>query len=199
MTVLTPPSGSYSLDYVEITNDASKSVPVNIQSVSSNTLPTSGFAYGPSAVNFTRPNNTTAYAAGDVVGTDPASVLEFTNIGPSGGRILLQDATFLCGANSVPPTLGALRLHLYGTSPTAIADNAAYDLPSGDRAKYLGWFDFPTPQDLGDTIWSQTDYIGKLVKLTTASLFGILETRNACTPAAELAFTLRLSALEASR
>jgi len=31
MTVLTPPSGSYSLDYVQITNDASKPVPVDIQ------------------------------------------------------------------------------------------------------------------------------------------------------------------------
>jgi hypothetical protein len=28
-------------------------------------------------------------------------------------------------------------------SPTAIADNAAFDLTSGDRATYMGYVDFP--------------------------------------------------------
>lgn len=162
-----------------------------------------GFAYGPSATTFTRPDDTTAYAAGDVIAdsTSDPTVMEFANIGAAGGRVLLQDATFLCSDNAVPATLGALRVHLYDEEPAAIADNVAYNLPSADRDKYLGWFEVPTPQDLGDTIWSQTDYIGKVIKLAanSTSLYGILETRNACTLAAELSFTIRLGALEASR
>jgi hypothetical protein len=122
-TTLTPALGSYSLDYVEIANGVNKPVPVQ------------GFAYGPSAVTFIRPNDTIAYAAGDVVAdsTSAPTVLEFTNIGPAGGRVLLQDSTFLCSGSSVPSTLGALRIHLYRTAPTAIADNVAYNLPVGDR------------------------------------------------------------------
>ena len=162
-------------------------------------LPVQGLAYGPSTATFTRPDNATQYTAGDVVGTDPASVLEFADIGPSDGRVIVQSATFLCSGNSVPPTLGVLRLHLYSESPAAIADNAAYNLPVADRDKYLGWIDIPTAQDLGDTIWSQLDDIGKLVKLTGTSLYGFLETRNACTPAAELVITLRINTLEVGR
>lgn len=164
---------------------------------------TVGYAYGPSASTFTRPNDTTPYDALDVVADSTAAptVLEFAGIGAAGGHVMLSDATFLCTGNAVPGTLGVLRVHLYGSEPTAIADNAAYNLPAGDRDKYLGYIDFPTPIDLGDTIWSQVKEINKMVKLAagSTSLFGILQTIEACTPAASLGFTIRLSAVETGR
>lgn len=160
-------------------------------------------AYGPSEANQTRPADTNAYAAGDVVSdsTSTPSPLVFASIGPSGGRIVLQSAEFRTDVNSVASGMGAFRLHLYNTAPSGIVDNAAYNLPSVDRSKYAGYIDFPAPIDLGDTIWSQTEYIGRQIKLASGStaLYGILETRNAFTPTSASARTIAISTLEAGR
>ncbi len=162
-----------------------------------------GYAYGPSAATFTRPNDTNAYTALDVVAdsTSSPSVLEFDGIGATGGHIMLSDVTFLCTGNAVPPTLGVLRLHLYNIAPTAIADNAAYNLPVADRDKYVGYVDIPTPVDLGDTIWSQAKEINKTIKLASGDnkLYGILQTIESCGAAASLGITISLSAIEVGR
>jgi hypothetical protein len=95
--------------------------------------------------------------------------------------------------------MGAFRLHLYTATPTAIADNAAFDLVSGEVANYAGYIDLPAPQDLGSTLFTQTDYCGTAVKLASAStsLFAELETRGGYTPASGTAYNLRVMTLEA--
>jgi hypothetical protein len=203
MTVLTPPSGSYSLDYVKIANTTSSPVPV---SDSSSSLTVDGKAYR-AAVTVTRPSNTTAYTAGDVIGIadsgTPANagsaIITLSNIGPSGGYVLLQSVRLMIGISSVTSGMGAFRLHLYMESPTAILDNAAFDLVAGDVGKYVGFIDLSTPQDLGSIAVSQTDYPGTLVKLATGStsLFAQLETRGAYTPASGTLYDLRVLSLEA--
>jgi hypothetical protein len=95
--------------------------------------------------------------------------------------------------------MGAFRIHMYSASPTAIADNATFDLASGDRAAYMGYIDLPSPQDLGSTIYTQTDYPGRLIKLAAASttLFVELETRGAYTPVSASTVSIRMNLLEA--
>jgi hypothetical protein len=196
MTVLTPPSGSYSLDYVKIANTTSSPVPV---ADSGSSLTVDGKAYR-AAVTITRPSNTTAYTAGDVVGdTGGSAIITLPNIGPSGGYVLFQSVRLFIGNTSVPAGMGAFRLHLYTASPTAIADNAAFDLVSGEVANYAGYIDLPTPQDFGSTLFTQADYPGTLVKLASAStsLFAELETRGAYTPASATLYDLRVMTLEA--
>ena len=158
-----------------------------------------GGAYRTTA-SITRPSNTTAYTAGDVVGdTGGSAIVSLTSAGPSGGFVLVQSVSLVFSDSTVPSGMGAFRLHLYSASPTAIADNAAFDLLSGDRATYMGFIDLPTPLDFGSTLYTQTDYPGRLIKLGTASttLFAELETRAAYTPVSASTVAIRVNLLEA--
>ena len=177
------------------------SIPLGTQIISDggSTVTVDGKAYR-STVSITRPSNTTAYTAGDVIGsTGGSAILTLTSIGPSGGFILIQSAALIFSDNTVPSGMGAFRVHFYNASPTAMADNAPFDLTSGDRASYMGYIDLSAPQDLGSTIYTQIDYPGRLINLAAAStsLFVELETRGAYTPVSASTVELRVSTLEA--
>ena len=187
---------SVTADGVEIKNDAGNPIPV---SDNSSSLTVDGKAYR-STATITRPSNTTAYTAGDVVGdTGGSAILTLTSAGPSGGFVLIQSMSLVFSDSTVPSGMGAFRVHLYSASPTAIADNAPFDLVSGERASYLGFVDLAAPQDLGSTIYTQVDYPGRLVKLAAAStsLFAEIETRGAYTPVSASTVELRVNTLEA--
>lgn len=159
------------------------------------------------AVTITRPSNTTAYTAGDVIGAadsgTPANagsaIITLPSIGPSGGYVLLQSVRLFIANASAPAGMAGFRLHLYTAAPTAILDNAAFDLVSGEVANYAGFIDLPTPQDLGSTLVTQADYPGTLIKLASAStsLFAELETRGGYQPASGTAYDLRVLTMEA--
>jgi hypothetical protein len=162
-------------------------------------LTVDGKAYR-STATITRPSNTTAYTAGDVVGdTGGSAIITLPSIGPSGGFVLIQSLSLVLSDSTVPSGMGAFRVHLYSASPTAVADNAPFDLVSGERASYLGFVDLAAPQDLGSTIYTQVDYPGRLVKLAAAStsLFAEIETRGAYTPVSASTVELRVNTLEA--
>jgi hypothetical protein len=181
---------------VTVTTASGTSLAVNDTNGS---LTVDGKAYR-STVTITRPSNTTAYTAGDVVGdTGGSAILTLSSIGPSGGYILIQSAALIFSDSTVPSGMGAFRIHLFSSSPTAIADNAPFDLVSGERAAYMGYIDLSAPQDLGSTIYTQVDYPGRLVKLAAASttLFAEIETRGAYTPVSASTVELRVSTLEA--
>ena len=153
-----------------------------------------------STATITRPANTTAYTAGDVVGdTGGSAIASMTAIGPSGGFVLVQSVSLVFSDSTVPSGMGAFRIHMYSASPTAIADNAAFDLVSGERDSYMGYIDLPAPLDFGSTIYTQTDYPGRLIKLAAASttLFAEIETRGAYTPVSASTVSLRMNTLEA--
>lgn len=140
---------------------------------------------GKTSFTQTRPTNTTAYTAGDVVGEDPGENLTFSNVlSNAAGMFIISSATLEIDTSAVPAGMGGFRLHLYDTAPTVIVDNVAYNLPSGDRAKYIGHIILDTPVDIGDTLWSQTNNINLTGKLAAASttLYGILETLGGFTP-----------------
>ena len=162
-------------------------------------LTVDGKAYRTTAT-ITRPSNTTAYTAGDVVGdTGGSAVISLTAAGPTAGFVLVQSVSLVFSDSVVPSGMGAFRVHLFSTSPTAIADNAPFDLTSGDRATYMGYIDLPAPQDLGSTIYTQVDYPGRLIKLAAASttLFVEIETRGAYTPVSASTVSIRMNLLEA--
>jgi hypothetical protein len=153
-----------------------------------------------SVATITRPSNTTGYTAGDVVGdTGGSAIVSLTSAGPSGGFVLVQSVSLVFSDSVVPSGMAAFRIHLYSASPTAIADNAAFDLVSGDRDAYMGYIDLPAPLDLGSTIYTQADYPGRLIKLAAASttLFAEIETRGAYTPVSASTVSLRINTLEA--
>jgi hypothetical protein len=162
-------------------------------------LTVDGKAYR-AAVTITRPSNTTAYTAGDVVGdTGGSAIITLPSIGPSGGYVLVQSVSLVFSDAAVISGMAAFRLHFYSASPTAIADNAAFDLVSGDRGTYMGFVDIPAPQDMGSSLFTQADYSGRLIKLAAASttLYAELETRGAYTPASASTVEVRVATLEA--
>lgn len=146
------------------------------------------YAYG-AKVSVTRPNDTNAYTAGDVIGAATGSTAALTfAIGPTaGGQVIITSAELEVDAAAVPSGMGNMRLHLYNvTPPSALGDNAAWDLPSGDRASYLGYVDLGTPVDVGSTLWVQADGINKQLTLASANVYGYLQTIGAYTPAAQV-------------
>lgn len=137
------------------------------------------------SVSLTRTADTAAYLANDVLGASisVSAALTFANVGPSGGRIVLTTAELEIDRTAVIAGETSYRLYLYDvTPPSALVDNAAWDLPAGDRASYLGYVDLGTPVDLGSTLYVRTDKINAQFKLAGTSLFGYLVTNGAYTP-----------------
>ena len=134
------------------------------------------------SATITRPANTTAYTAGDVVGA-AAAAFSLPDLGLSGSSILITSTSLEIDVSAVPSGMTSFRLHLYTvTPPSALADNAVWDLPSGDRASYVGYIDLGTPVDLGSTLYVEVSGINKQVKLTGTGLFGYLVTNGGYTP-----------------
>lgn len=147
----------------------------------------------------TRPSDTTAYAAADVLGPTGGgtSALEFA-FGAFSGRCIRIEGTAL-ERDVVAVIAGetTYTLHLYSvTPPSALADNAAFDLPAGDRASYLGSINLGTPVDLGSTLFIEQNGVNKLVKLPGTSIFGYLVTVGAYTPASASVLKVTLKATQ---
>lgn len=143
---------------------------------------------------FTRPNDTTAYAAGDVVGATAAAIEFGPFFYPLAQRpVTVRAAELRIDATAVPSGMSFFTLHLYSaTPPSALADNAAFDLPSGDRSVYLGSVVIGTPVDLGSTLYVRADNLNVDVELTGTALYGYLVSSAAWTPAAQTVFTVTL-------
>ena len=141
---------------------------------------------GSSSVVIERPADTTAYTAGDVVGTSPATNLEFTNISPEAAQhFYITDAKIEIEKSSVPAGMSSFTLHLYNAAPTAIADNSAWTLLLVDGGKYLGSIQFSTPVDLGTTLiyWKNNINIKRKLATSSTSIYGNLVTDTGWTPA----------------
>lgn len=153
-------------------------------------------------VSFSRTADTNAYTAGDVIGINnagsPGSAIHtFTSVGPAGGNIVITGADLTIGNTSVPAGMSNFRLHLYNTSPTAILDNAAFDLVSGDITYHVGFIDLATPVDYGSIIFTSSLNVNLQVKLATSvtSLYGELVTVGGYTPASGTTYQIRIRTL----
>ena len=86
---------------------------------------------------FERPNNTTPYAANDVIGTSPASLIEFTSDGvniTSGQSLKIESAKVFTNNTT---TLDCY-LNLLDAEQTAIADNVADTILFANKANLIG-------------------------------------------------------------
>lgn len=136
-----------------------------------------------------------AYSAGDVI----QGALTFANIAPAtGGSILISNTRLRVDATAVQSGETSYTLQLYSaTPPSALANNAAWDLPSGDRAVYVGAIALGTVVDLGSTLYvEQTGLTKQITVPAGGSLFGYLVTNGAFTATAA-ARVVTLTALAA--
>lgn len=155
--------------------------------------PLSGSGYASGMVSVTRPSNTDAYTAGDVVGATAAAIT-FPTMGPSGGgEVIITTVQLERDVTAVISGETTYTLHLYSvTPPSALADNAAFDLPSGDRASYRGLIYLGAPVDLGSTLYVEQNGVNKQVTLASGSLYGYLVTAGGYTPASAAVFRIGL-------
>lgn len=153
-------------------------------SASAQAPPSQGYS---AATSLTRTNDANPYLANDVLGaaTGSTAALTFANMGASGAEIMITSVALEIDASALISGETSYRLYLYNvTPPSALGDNAAWDLPSGDRASYLGYVDLGAPIDLGSTLYVENNMVNKQVKLSGTGLFGYLVTNSAFTPTA---------------
>lgn len=94
---------------------------------------------GRGRASFTRPANTTAYAAGDVVNGDGVLVPIALSIGGGKGEICQVVLT----KSGEVLTLSTFRVHFFSASFATDADNAIFTKLHANRATYLGFVDLP--------------------------------------------------------
>ena len=131
-------------------------------------------------------SGTTAYAVRDAVGASAAAAaLQFASMGTSTQRVMITSLSLEIDRAALISGEANYTLHLYNvTPPSAINDSAAWDLPSGDRASYLGNIAIPIPVDLGSTLYVEVNAINKVIKLAGTDIFAYLVTEAAYTPTA---------------
>lgn len=154
------------------------------------TLNTRGFTVH-SAVEITRPANTTAYAAKDAIADTGPTILTFTGCArTNGGSGYITKARLMTDQAA---NVAAYRLHLYDATLSAVADNAAQTVLYANRASYIGYIDFPAAStDGSDTANSQSTQAPLPFVASGTSLFGMLETLTAFTPASGQKFYIQL-------
>ncbi len=176
-------------------------VPVSL-SATENHIGTVGSELFEVTAEFTRPNDTTAYATGDVVSTTgPNSILTFTNAARIvGGSGFVTKAKIFTSKTST-----AFRLLLFNTALTAIADNSPWTLLYADRASYTcvipptGAFGAITEGAGGtgfmliDTTTAQYVKYPFLCAGGDRNLYGVIVTTGAYTPDAQQTFSVQLS------
>jgi hypothetical protein len=148
-------------------------------------------------VSLTRSADTNSYPANGIVGALSPSAAAFAleEIGPdAGGEVLITTAQFEIDRSAVISGETSYRLYLYSvTPPSGLIDHAAWDLPAGDRASYLGYVDLGTPVDLGSTLYVESLQINKQVTVPRGgTLYGYLVTNGAYTPQSATVYKVTL-------
>jgi len=149
-------------------------------------------------VTFTRPADTTAYAALDNVAnsTSAPTILTFTNIARiNAGSGYIVKAKVITDQST---NTARFRLHLFHTAPTAINDNAAYTTLWANNANKIGWIDFDAAgtEGTGSTAAESLNTSVRLKYICAAAsrtIYGVLETRDAFTPASAQNFFVELT------
>lgn len=142
-------------------------------------------------VTFTRPANTTAYTALDVVGAT-AAALTFPATSGIGSPFIIKSLDVQINQATAAATV--FRLHLYSVTPgSALADNAAFDLPAGDQPYYLGYADTASAVDLGVINFATSAVLNKGVMVAeSASIFGYLQCITGFTPESGITGTVTI-------
>lgn len=149
--------------------------------------------------SFTRPNDTTTYAAGDAVtdSTSAPTVITFSSVSTATGSSVITHMTLVDSANV--SVKGSFELWLFDTTVTPDNDNSAFTPTDAELATCIGVVPF-TLSYIGDANSGANGnalYVGTLTEpiefvSATGNLFGVLVVRNAYIPVAQETFTFRM-------
>lgn len=180
---------------VEIKNDAGNPIPVSSGAI----------VVG---VELTRPADTTAYTAKDVVSdsTSAPTVLTFANFARvNAGSGIIVRARLMTDQKT---NTAQFRLHLFHTAPTATNDNSPYLMLYSNAANRIGMIDFPamTSEDSTNSTAAATmrpssdgaygpPNLWYQAAAASRAIYGVLEAVTAFTPASGQKFYIELAAV----
>lgn len=157
------------------------------------------------SASFTRPNNTDAYTAGDVVcnSTSAPTVMHFEeSVRVVGGSGVITKASILDYANQ--GTKLECELWLFTDDPAAVNDNAAFAPSDAELANLIGVI--PIVDDYvglsGSGASGSVVIQSAIVDLpfqaatATSTIYGVLVARNAYTPIAQEPITVRIHVIQ---
>lgn len=177
------------------------SVPVTIasnQTAVYSDVSGSQFATVVTSNTITRPNDTTAYAVGDLIANSATagSVTPFSWTSAATGSVV-EIGRIRIKKSSTSVTNASFRVHLYNATPgtPANGDNGAW---STSMSAYIGAFDITVDRAFTDgSEGAGVPLVGSSILCKIASgttLYGLLEARAAYTPAAQETFSIIVEA-----
>lgn len=198
------PNGSFT----DIDCTAGGNLKVSVEEVETNVVFPTGGSTTIVGVSLTRPADTTAYAAKDVVSdsTSAPTVLTFANFARvNAGTGIIVKARIM---TSQKTNTAQFRLHLFHTAPTAINDNSPYLMLYANAANRIGMIDFPamssedptnstaaaTMRPSSDGSYSTPNLVFKAASASRV-VYGILEAVTAFTPDSGQLFYIELSTI----
>lgn len=146
---------------------------------------------------FSRPGDTTPYTALDVIGSATSAIHEVPLGVPPGAEVQIDTIDLIINSTTVPVGMTTVTVHFYTAAPAAIADNALFSAAAADRTLYAGSALLsPVAVVGGGFLFSFADYIGRKVKLTTSSVFVVIQTTIGFTPASGTGYILRIRGVD---
>jgi hypothetical protein len=127
------------------------------------------------------------YSANDIMDVAKEFAFTYANGQPvrSGALIRILTTIIKIDVSALQASEAAYALQCFSvTPPSALADNAAWTLASGDLTAYRGSISLGTPVDLGGALYVKSPNIDLDIKLTGTSLWGQLQTLAGFTPTA---------------
>lgn len=158
--------------------------------------------------NFTRPNDTTAYTAGDVIAdsTTAPTIITLTGaVKTDGESAMILSATLISSANQA--TKLDARLWLFDTAPSSYGvDNAAFTPTDAELRTLLGVIAFPdeawiagdSTSGAGGNALCNAQAIWLPIKALSDgnAIYGVLTAASAYTPVAQERFDLRIGIVD---
>ena len=156
--------------------------------------------------SFTRPSDTTAYAAGDVIcnSTSAPVIMTFNVAAKELGSVgIIQQATLINSASVA--TKPDLELWLFDTTVVMDNDNAVFTPTDAEMLTLIGIIPFPTGDFKVGTATAGADgnsacdvkNVGMVFNTKTNNeIYGILVVRNAYIPVSAESFAIRLKVLD---
>lgn len=148
---------------------------------------------GTTTATYTRPGDTTLYAAGDCLSNSTsaptAGGLTFTVASANGKGGFISGLSIISNAAPATPLQG--ELHLFDTAPTAINDNAAFTVSNAEMLRWVGMIPFAL-STIGANSQGLVECNLPFTTVSATTLRGLVRVVNAYTPANAEVLTFRL-------
>lgn len=142
-----------------------------------------------------RPNNTTPYTAGSLIGDASTAVFEIPNIGKPGATLAVLAAQLFIDRTDLPVDMLGFEIDLYAGQPPAAVDGASFAFTrAAYQSIYRATLDIQRPAVRGSLLTRRERYIGEYITLgaTATSLWFTLRTLGTTTPNAQTNYEVRM-------